>query len=100
MKPSRLETTCKVTLRRFAFPALRDIVPPRGDSALFWNPSNRQSVLHSMLQGEGRASFSEQPGAGWPILSRLWRKSLPRAQSKEPALSAVEGVGFPTADAM
>src|SRR6516165_8322118 len=29
MKPSRLETMCKVTLRLFAFPSLRDIVPPR-----------------------------------------------------------------------
>src|SRR5215472_5726070 len=29
MKPSRLETMCKVTLRLLAFPSLRDIVPPR-----------------------------------------------------------------------
>src|SRR5271167_2072223 len=29
MKPSRLETMCRVTLRPFAFPSLGDIVPPR-----------------------------------------------------------------------
>jgi len=29
MKPSRLETICKVTLRLFLFPSLLDMAPPR-----------------------------------------------------------------------
>jgi hypothetical protein len=51
MNPSRLETTCNVTLRRFVFSSILDTVPPGGAPKLFGNQYSRQSMCIRTITG-------------------------------------------------